>query len=190
MKCRCLAALHNHNQGITIMAFCEQCGTQLGAGVVFCGSCGRAATLLAAAPVAAQLGTTGTASATPADDHAGLPEKWQRRFAAIEKAGGERVRWWRMPEVKLLTRKEKRLITSNLWAFMFGPFYYLYLGMWRKAITLSVLALVIDVLLGMAGAALNLPVDNFLWIVSAIMFKQCANVDYYRKTVLKRREWW
>ena len=62
--------------------------------------------------------------------------------------------------------------------------------MWRKAITLTLVALVIDLILGMAGDALNVPVDNFLWIVSAVMFKQCANVDYFRKTVLKRREWW
>lgn len=172
------------------MAFCEQCGTQLGAGVAFCGSCGRAATLSAAVPVGTRPGSIGAASAVPADDLAGLPEKWQRRFAAIEKAGGERVRWWRWPEGKQLTGKEKRLITSNLWAFVFGPFYYLYLGMWRKAITLSIVALLIDGILGMAGDAQNVPVGNFLWIVSAIMFKQCANVDYYRKMVLKRREWW
>ncbi len=67
----------------------------------------------------------------------GLSEKWLRRFAVIDKAGRERVRWWRWPEAKQLTAKEKRLITLNLWAFVFGPFYYLYLGMWRKAITLT-----------------------------------------------------
>jgi hypothetical protein len=39
---------------------------------------------------------------------------------------------------------------SNLWAFLFGPFYYLYLGMWRKAIILSLVALAIDVVLGAA----------------------------------------
>ncbi|WP_157977955.1 DUF2628 domain-containing protein [Paraburkholderia kururiensis] len=123
-------------------------------------------------------------------DFAELPEKWRQRFAAIEKAGGEGVRWWRWPNAKELTHREKRLITSNLWAFVFGPFYYVYLGMWRKAITLSLLALVIDAILVVAGDVLNMPVDNFLWIVSAVMFRQCANVDYYRKAVLKRRQWW
>ncbi len=99
------------------------------------------------------------------------------------------MRWWRWPEGKQLTGKEKRLITSNLWAFVFGPFYYLYLGMWRKAITRSLLALVIDGALSVAGDALGVSVDRFLWVVSAIIFMQCANVDYYRKAVLKRREW-
>jgi len=119
-----------------------------------------------------------------------LSEKWQRRFAVIERAGGERVRWWNWPEWKQLTWKEKRLITSNLWAFMFGPLYYLCLGMWRKAITLMLVVTVIDVIIGMACDALDMPVDRFLWIVSALTFKHCANIDYYRKTVLKRREWW
>jgi hypothetical protein len=175
------------------MAFCEQCGTQLGTGAGFCSNCGKA-TATVTASVAAASTIAGTASlpmpVASSDVPSTLPEKWQQRFAAIEKAGGERARWWRWPEAKQLTGKEKRLITSNLWAFVFGPFYYLYLGMWRKAITLSLVALVIDLILGMAGDALNVPVDNFLWIVSAIMFKQCANVDYYRKTVLTRREWW
>jgi len=176
------------------MAFCEQCGAQLSAGAAFCSSCGKPAGSPATAPLAVPRGTfepvSTSAAVAPADDLAGLSEKWQRRFAAIEKAGGERTRWWRWPEAKQLTSKERRLITSNLWAFVFGPFYYLYLGMWRKAITLTLVALVIDLILGMAGDALNVPVDNFLWIVSAVMFKQCANVDYYRKIVLKRREWW
>lgn len=176
------------------MAFCEQCGTQLGASAAFCSGCGKAATLTAAVSLegrADAFGATGAqASVAPVAVVAGLSEKWRLRFAAIEKAGGERTRWWRWPEGKALTRKERRLITSNLWAFVFGPFYYLYLGLWRKAITLSLVALVIDVVLGMAGDALNVPVDNFLWLVSAIMFKQCANVDYYRKMVLGLREWW
>ena len=176
------------------MAFCEQCGAQLNTGAAFCSSCGKPAGRPATASLAVPQGTfepaSESAAAAPTDDLAGLSEKWQLRFAAIEKAGGERTRWWRWPEAKQLTSKERRLITSNLWAFVFGPFYYLYLGMWRKAITLTLVALVIDLILGMAGDALNVPVDNFLWIVSAIMFKQCANVDYFRKTVLKRREWW
>lgn len=176
------------------MAFCEQCGTQLGAHAAFCGACGTAVGATAATspalPQHAFAAVVAPAAVQPTGDVAELSEKWRRRFAAIEKAGGERVRWWRWPEGKQLSWKEKRLITSNLWAFLFAPFYYLYLGMWRKAITLSLVAVVIDVILGMAGDALNIPVDNFLWIVSAIMFKQCANIDYYRKVALKRREWW
>ncbi|CAJ7338506.1 integron [Burkholderia pseudomallei] len=173
------------------MAFCEQCGTQLGEGAAFCAGCGKEASAGASEGMRERASRQVFAASTAAsiDDVSGYPEKWRQRFAVIEKAGGERVRWWRWPEGKQLTGKEKRLITSNLWAFVFGPFYYLYLGMWRKAITLSLLALVIDAILGVAGDALGVSVDRFLWVVSAIIFRQCANVDYYRKTVLKRREW-
>lgn len=173
------------------MGFCEQCGTQLGEGAAFCAGCGKEASTGALRGVReSAAGPTIDVSTAAAVDSGGFSEKWRQRFAAIEKAGGERTRWWRWPEGKQLTGKEKRLITSNLWAFVFGPFYYLYLGLWRKAITLLVAVLVIDFILEIAGNAVGFPVDRFLWIVSAIMFKQCANVDYYRKTVLNRREWW
>lgn len=174
------------------MSFCEQCGTQLGEGAAFCAGCGNSASITASREMreSALRSTLDPSSRVAAGDFTSLAQKWQRRFAAIDKAGGERVRWWKWPEAKQLSAKEKRLITSNRWAFVFGPFYYLYLGMWRKAITLTLLAVLIDVILGMGGDALDFPVDHFLWIVSAVMFRQCANVDYYRKTVLKRREWW
>jgi hypothetical protein len=173
------------------MGFCEQCGTQLGEGAVFCAGCGKEASTGALRGMRESAeGPTIDVSTAPAADSGGFSEKWRQRFAAIEKAGGERTRWWRWPEAKQLTGKEKRLITSNLWAFVFGPFYYLYLGLWRKAITLLVVVLVIDFILEIVGNAVGFPIDRFLWLVSAIMFKQCANIDYYRKTVLKRREWW
>ena len=178
--------------GNHVMGFCEQCGTQLGDGAVFCAGCGKEASTgaLQGMRERALQSTLDPSTSASVDDFSGYSENWRQRFAAIEKAGGERTRWWRWPEGKKLTGKERRLITSNLWAFVFGPFYYLYLGLWRKAITLALVVLVIDVALGIAGDAANLPVDRFLWLVSAIVFKQCANVDYYRKTVLKRREWW
>ncbi|KGX07415.1 zinc-ribbon domain protein [Burkholderia pseudomallei] len=175
------------------MTFCQQCGTQLLESALFCAGCGKAIASSTASQATAPdvaWSTLGSLRGATVDDVAELPEKWRQRVAVIEKAGGDRVRWWRWPEVKRLTGKEKRLITSNVWAFVFGPFYYLYLGMWRKAITLSLLALVVVVILGMAGDALNVPVDSFLWIVPAVMFKQCANVDYYRRRVLGRKEWW
>jgi hypothetical protein len=34
--------------------------------------------------------------------------------------------------------------SPNLWAFVFGPFYYLYLGLWRRAITILIFVLVAD----------------------------------------------
>lgn len=177
--------------GNRVMGFCEQCGTQLGEGAAFCAGCGKEASAgaLRGMRESTLQSTLDSSTSASVDDFSGYSEKWRQRFAAIEKAGGERTRWWRWLEGKKLTGKERRLITSNLWAFLFGPFYYLYLGMWRKAITLSILALAIDGVLAVAGDALSVPVDRFLWLVSAIIFRQCANVDYYRKAVLKRREW-
>ena len=191
------------------MVFCEQCGTQLGTGAAFCGSCGSDVTRERQSPTATRVqeapashvataaqdfGRADGAAVQPRsariEDIPALSEKWRLRFAVIEKAGGERARWWKWSEWKQLSWKEKRLITSNLWAFIFGPLYYVYLGMWRKAITLMLVVTVIDVIIGMTGDALDVPLDKSLWLVSALAFKQCANIDYYRKTVLNRREWW
>jgi hypothetical protein len=186
------------------MAFCEQCGNQLDAVAAFCSGCGTAVRTAAMPQVVSQpafqpdptparvpLPQTDPASqAAPTDDLSGLSEIWRRRFAAIEKAGGEEVRWWRLPHARQLTGEDRRLILLNVWGFVFGPFYYLFLGMWRRAITLTLVVLVIDLILGMAGDALNFPIDGYIWIVSSVLFSQSANRDYFRKTVLKRREWW
>lgn len=176
------------------MEFCERCGTQLGTAAVFCGGCGKPVGAAAAVPLAGPGGAFGAAGAPPpvvaVDDIAGVSETWQRRFAAIEKAGGEHVRWWRWPDAKKLNWRERQRIYSNFWAFMFGPLYYLYLGLWRKAITLMLVVTAVDVIIGMAADALDMPVDRSLWLVSALTFQLCANIDYYRKTVLNRREWW
>jgi hypothetical protein len=186
------------------MAFCEQCGTQLAAVAAFCSGCGTAVKAAAMPQVVSQpafqpdptpagvaLPQTDTASqAAPTDDLSGLSEKWRRRFAAIEKGGGEGVRWWRLPNAGQLTGEDRRLIFLNIWGFFFGPLYYLFLGMWRRAITLTLVVLVIDLILVMAGYALNFPIDDYIWVVGSVFFSQSANRDYYRKTVLKRREWW
>jgi hypothetical protein len=131
------------------------------------------------------------ARAAPTDDLSGSSEIWRRRFAAIEKAGGEGVRWGRrLPNARQLTWEDRGLMYANIWGFVFGPFYYLFLGMWRKAITLTLVVLVIDLILVMAVYALNFPIDDYFWIVPSLLFSQGANLAYYRKTVLKRREWW
>jgi len=88
------------------MAFCEQCGTPLGTGAGFCGDCGKPAGTPATMPLARPEGTFKQASVPPAAGPAylaGLLEKWRRRFSVIEQAGGERVRWWKLPEARRLT---------------------------------------------------------------------------------------
>ena len=189
------------------MAFCEQCGTQLGTGVAFCGSCGsnvtrerQSSTTISAHDAPTDHTATAAQDSGRADGDAvlrariddlpDLPEKWRLRFEAIEKAGGDRVRWWRWPDAKRLNWRERQRIYSNFWAFLFGPFYYLYLGMWRNAITLTVISALLCEAVGLGCDALNIPIDRVLWIVSAVIYTHCANISYYRKTVLKLNRWW
>ncbi|WP_371807169.1 DUF2628 domain-containing protein [Snodgrassella communis] len=65
---------------------------------------------------------------------------------------------------------------------MFGPFYFLFLGMWRKAITLLVLIFVIDVILGIIRA------DSGLYYAAFMLCGMLtANPAYYLYRVKKSK---
>ncbi len=86
---------------------------------------------------------------------------------------------------------ERRSIAFNALGFLFGPFYYLSKGMWRKAITyfsaavacLMILSMVID-LLGFSD------ISKFLGYGVAGVFAVRVNIDYYKKMVLDENGWW
>jgi hypothetical protein len=115
-----------------------------------------------------------------------VSDAWKERFRLIEKAGGAR-----RPKFKELALSERRKIGFNILAFLFGPFYYLAKGMWRKALVLTALALVVFLLLSLllkmggldrVGQSFSLGVGFF--------YGFRANVDYYKKKVLGDDGWW
>src|SRR5690606_37032777 len=67
-----------------------------------------------------------------------VSQAWQRRFAMLEKFGaaGGYKRFMSSPELKAASFKEKFFAMSNIWAFLFGMFYYLCKGMWQRALVL------------------------------------------------------
>ena len=121
-------------------------------------------------------------------DIAALPvsDSWKTRFYLIRRAGGPA-----MKQIKSLSFGERMQVTFNIVAFLFGPLYYLAKGMWRRAILLfcvCVAAVVaLDVLLSMLHLAHPGPASGMafgaLWAVR-------ANIDYYKKMVLKDKGWW
>jgi hypothetical protein len=119
---------------------------------------------------------------------AGLPvsEAWKTRFQFLEKAGGVK-----MPRLKALGTGERMKLSFNILAFLFGPFYYLAKGMWKKAIALFVVCaaavLVLAVLLEMAGFG---QFGKSLGYGVAAIFAVRANIDYYKKMVLGQNGWW
>lgn len=117
-----------------------------------------------------------------------LSSRWEQRFALIEKAGGPKLQ-----KFKDLTFGERFSIMMSFWAFFFGPFYYLYMRMWRKAISYSVvgygLVFIVLFLLILSGFD-DESLTRSLGFGVGALFGGRAYIDYYRKMVLNQNGWW
>ena len=120
-------------------------------------------------------------------DGLAVSETWKARFRAFHKAGGPK-----RPNIKSLSREERMKISSpNILAFFFGPFYYLFKGMWRKGISLLLVCTVVIVILQVALEAAGLAsATKALNFISGVVYGTFANGDYYRKMVLGENGWW
>jgi hypothetical protein len=79
----------------------------------------------------------------------------------------------------------------NILAFLFGPFYYLAKGLWRKAITFFVLGVVVLTALSFALSAAGFDsVSRAFGYGLAALFASRANIDYYKRMVLNDNGWW
>ena len=120
-------------------------------------------------------------------DRLPVSEKWKTRFKMIRKAGGPKL-----PKLKQLSRQERGKVgVFNILAFLFGPFYYLAKGMWRKAISLfvvcAVAVIIASVILELIGFG---KFASALGYAVAAVFAVRANIDYYKTMVLGDNGWW
>lgn len=164
---------------------CVGCGHQLHVTAPTCPKCGAPQRVAATSPQAA----APSATAMPLDQ-VQVSETWRKRFAFIEKAGGPKLK-----NAKTLSKEDQKLIfplvNRNYWALIFGAFYYLYLGMWKKAISYTVVTLGASVLLGILFDAVGWSgLSKGLVFGAAGFFMLFANIDYYRKMVLNDNGWW
>jgi hypothetical protein len=124
--------------------------------------------------------------ATIAIDELPVSDAWKTKFKLMEKAGGVK-----MPQFKALTTGERMKLGFGILPFLFGPFYYLAKGMWKKAITLFLLCLVvillIEIALEMAGLG---RFGRSLTYGAGAVYAIRANIDYYKKMVLGQNGWW
>ena len=90
---------------------------------------------------------------------------------------------------KNLTFLELLRISFNFLALLFGPIYYLCKGMWRKAITLTLLGYAAVFILGLADAD-EVRVQRVGTFALAGLFCARANVDFYKRRVLQDNGWW
>src|SRR5690606_29033991 len=123
-----------------------------------------------------------SASADSTGQTVEVSETWKRRFAIIEKAGGPKL-----PKYRALERKERHEIAFNVWAGFLGPFYYLAKGMWKKALVLTPLVIIVAIIveylftLVFSDPTMGRTVAPF--VAGFGIWGPRANKDYYRKVV-------
>ena len=113
-----------------------------------------------------------------------VSEGWKKKFALIEKAGG--VRLHKFNELS----SGERMVIFNVLGFLFGPIYYLVKGMWKKAIVLTLISMALILILDAILEAMDLRYTQFTGLVSSVIFATRANIDYYKKMVLRDDGWW
>jgi hypothetical protein len=121
-------------------------------------------------------------------DISNLPvsDNWKAKFFLLEKAGGVK-----MAGIKALSTSERMKITFNLVAFLFGPIYYVVKGMWKKGLAIFGASLVAVMLISFFMELAGLGrFANALGYGAAAFYAIRANIDYYKKMVLKENGWW
>lgn len=149
-------------------------------GMVFCRGCGKE--IHESAPTCPQCGAVQEVT-----KQANISETWKRKFNLIEKAGGSEL-----PNIKALTFGEKFAINFNIWGMIFGPFYFLVKGMYKKSGTMFLILaalIAIDTILGGVGISLPPMVDRFTNILVPILCAYRATMCYYKETVQKEKGW-
>ena len=110
-----------------------------------------------------------------------IPEKWKRKFTLIEEAGGVNTL-----NLEALTFGERLSLFWNIWALLFGPLYYVYLGLWKPALSYFAIFLVFIFLLLSFGW---IEVANASGYGLSIAYMMRSNTLYYRKVVLEQNPW-
>ncbi|MFD4368350.1 DUF2628 domain-containing protein [Rhodococcus sp. NPDC058521] len=126
-------------------------------------------------------------TAAPAPVRSG---KWQFRFGFFDTYG---TPGWGKPDVeyaaalRALSFRDRIKITMNFCAAFFTVFYLLYLGLWRKAIVV----LVVAVALGVTTVALNVPygLDTAISMAWWIWIGMRTNIYYYERVAEGRKTW-
>ena len=109
-----------------------------------------------------------------------LAPSWQKRFAFYDTYGLPGSTPAAKDAYRALPFTEKLVLTSNIWAFLFGAIYFFVKGMWRKAVVLLGIGVALGVLLSL------LPLPGFVAQAAGFGFAGAvmatANYQYYLHT--------
>lgn len=130
-----------------------------------------------------------------------VKEAWKQKFRLYVEAGLKSGGVFPKFENENIL-KGKFLAKFNPFACLFGIFYYLYLGLYKKAGMIVVFFIILQFLMGLIDSIVmpNLPypithivlfiliIPNFYFYF--VYFSMTVNYDYYRKQVLGEDFWW
>ncbi|TDF34568.1 DUF2628 domain-containing protein [Alteromonadaceae bacterium M269] len=121
-------------------------------------------------------------------DYPDVKPSWKKIFSLYDTLDG-RVRTYsqlkKHPAYDNLQFSERLSIHFSVWAFIFGPLYYFYRGLWSKAFLLLAVCLFVLSGVNLLAEAMSPHLFNVLSTLTIpIVFSQCAKFDYYRYKVM------
>ncbi len=124
---------------------------------------------------------------TSAPDFAAVPNAWQERFAFYQQYGQPGSTPAAKDAYRSLPFFAKMKLAFNVWAFLFGPFYFFVKGMWRKGLTILGAALVLASVLAIVGVPETLTRAVGFGFAGAVA--TLANWAYYLHVSEKSQGW-
>lgn len=138
-----------------------------------------------------------TASVTSTVSYDGLNARWQKIFAEFDFRQADKLGYFASAKSQPhLSRSKKEqikgqnVINFNVLAFIFGPFYYITKGMWKKGLYLFLLTLGLNLLsLVLVGMFTDKDISKVMYIINSTIYGLTANYDYYRYYKLGETTW-
>jgi len=116
-------------------------------------------------------------------------QKWQDRFAFFDQHGAPNSPGYKEALKALPTWGARMKINFNWLAWLFGPFYFLVVGMWRKALTAFGIAIALGVVTSFMPGHMGDMVSRGAGIGLAVLFGMVANYSYYLKERQGQNGW-
>lgn len=121
-----------------------------------------------------------------------IKPKWRERFEFFDAHGSPATREYQAA-FRHLSLGRRALLGFNILAFIFGPIYYVVLGMWRKALTLLAIGLGVGAVLTIVEMAVGSALSELVWravpVGFSALYATCANYSYYLHVVHGNRSW-
>lgn len=93
-------------------------------------------------------------------------------------------------EFKSLDKKSSHKVMFNVYAFIFGVFYYFFKGMWEKGIIILFISMAYTLSLSIFEEALEFQIYSALyWVIPSSIIAIIATFDYYKKVSENQRIW-